>query len=149
HTPHGSLGYVIVEAVDVSDLIETRSLLAQARRLEALGKLSGAVAHDFNNMLAAIAGGCELLRLARRTGPPERIDDNVELIQSSVARAADLTQKLLAFGRQDRFNTEPLDVNRLVSDIAQLFERTLHKNIRVEVHTQPGELYVHADASAL
>lgn len=149
HTQQGSVGYVIVEVVDVSDLIETRSLLAQARRLEALGKLSGAVAHDFNNMLAAIAGGCELLRLARRTGQFERFDEDVELIQSSVARAADLTQKLLAFGRKDRFNTEPLDVNRLVSSIAQLFERTLHKNIRVEVHTQRGELYVHADASAL
>ena len=149
HTSHGNLEYVIVEAVDVSDLIHTRSALAQARRLEALGKLSGAVAHDFNNMLAAIAGGCEMLRLARRHGQLERIDDNVALIQSSVARAADLTKKLLAFGRQDRFNTEPLDINQLVREIAQLFQRTLRKNIDVEVQTQAGELYVHADASAL
>jgi PAS domain S-box-containing protein len=149
HASHGGLGYVILEAVDVSDLIETRSQLAQARRLEALGKLSGAVAHDFNNMLAAISGGCELLRLASRSNQPHLVDENAALIQSSVARAADLTKKLLAFGRQDRFNTEPLDINQLVVSIAQLFERTLHKNITVAVTTQPGELYVQADAAAL
>jgi PAS domain S-box-containing protein len=149
NTPAGGLGYVIIQSVDVTDLVETRSMLAQARRLEALGKLSGAVAHDFNNMLAAISGGCELVKIARNHGNLERVDENLGMIQSSVLRAADLTKKLLAFGRQDRFNTEPLNLNRLVVDIALLFERTLRKNIRVVVDTQPTELYVRADAAAL
>lgn len=149
HTATGSLGYVIVEAVDVSDLVETRSLLAQARRLEALGKLSGAVAHDFNNMLAAIMGGCELVKIARRSGNLERVDENVALIQTSVLRAADLTKKLLAFGRRDRFNSEPLEVNRLVDDISLLFGRTLRKNVEVMVDTDRDELYIDADAAAL
>ena len=149
NTPTGGLGYVIVQSVDVTDLVETRSMLAQARRLESLGKLSGSVAHDFNNMLAAISGGCELVKLARQSGSLERVDENLAMIQSSVLRAADLTKKLLAFGRQDRFNTEPLNVNRLVSDISVLFERTLRKNIRVVVDTPATDLYVHADAAAL
>jgi two-component system cell cycle sensor histidine kinase/response regulator CckA len=143
----GSVEHVLVEVVDVSDLIETRSMLAQARRLEALGKLSGGVAHDLNNMLTAILAGCELMRFSR--GDPRMIAENVELIQASTLRAASLTKQLLAFGRKDRWNSEQLDANRLVDEVARLLQRTLHKNIDLVVAPGDDPMYVRADAAAL
>ena len=143
----GQVRQVLVELVDVSDLVQTRSMLAQARRLESLGKLSGGVAHDLNNMFAAILGGCELVRIAR--GDARKIEDHVKLIQTSVQRAATLTKQLLAFGRKDRWNSEQLDVNRLMYEVSRLLERTLHKNVRVVLLPSDEPSYVRADAAAL
>ena len=103
HTGAGNLGHVIVEMVDVTDLVQTRAMLGQARRLEALGKLSGGVAHDINNMLSAILGAAELVRGARKSGDSQRVDSSLEMISAAVVRASSLTKQLLAFGRQDRF----------------------------------------------
>jgi len=143
----GSVRQVLVEIVDVSDLVETRSMLAQARRLEALGKLSGGVAHDLNNMFAAILGGCELVRYAR--GDARRIEDHVKLIQSSVERAANLTKQLLSFGRKERWNSEQLDLNRLLYEVSRLVERTLHKSIQVVLAPSDEPCYARADSASL
>jgi two-component system cell cycle sensor histidine kinase/response regulator CckA len=149
HTADGRLGRAIVEVVEVSDLVRTRTMLAQARRLEALGKLSGGVAHDINNMLAAIQGASDLLRAGRDLLDPRRIETSRELIQASVSRASSLTKQLLAFGRQDRFESVNIDVNRLVRDMGQLFERTLHKNITFRIVANEQPLYVRGDLAAL
>ncbi|HKP64150.1 MAG TPA: response regulator [Polyangiales bacterium] len=147
HTTDGDLGRVIVEVVEVSDLVRTRTMLAQARRLESLGKLSGGVAHDINNMLAAIQGASDLLRSGRDV--PGRIETSREIIQASVSRASALTKQLLAFGRQDRFESVDIDVNRLTSDMGQLFERTLHKNITIRVLTSDEPVHMRGDLAAL
>jgi PAS domain S-box-containing protein len=144
--PNGTIEHVLVEIVDVSDLVETRSMLAQARRLEALGQLSGGVAHDLNNMLTAIMSGCDLVRFAR--GDERKISDYVSLIQASVERAAALTKQLLAFGRKDRWNSEQLDASQLLREVARLLERTLHKNIDLVVSADAA-CYVRGDAAAL
>jgi two-component system, cell cycle sensor histidine kinase and response regulator CckA len=149
HTADGGLGRVIVEVVEVSDLVRTRTMLAQARRLEALGKLSGGVAHDINNMLAAIQGACDLLSGARDAPDLRRVEVSREIIQASVSRASSLTKQLLAFGRQDRFESVDIDVNRLVLDMGQLFERTLHKNITIRIVTSEDPVYVRGDLAAL
>jgi two-component system, cell cycle sensor histidine kinase and response regulator CckA len=145
----GVVEHLLVEIVDVTDLVETRAQLAQARRLEDLGKLSGGVAHDLNNMLGAILGGCELARLARKHNDGRKIDDNIALIQASVLRAASLTKQLLAFGRKERWNSEQLDLNRLAAETAALLERTLHKNVELVVIESTAPLFVRADAAAL
>ncbi len=149
HTVDGSVGHVIAELADVTDVIDTRSMLAAARRLEALGKLSGGVAHDINNMLGAILNGSELVLLGLKNGDTHRITDSAELIQASVVRAASLTKQLLAFGRKDRWNSEQLDVDKLLSEVVHLLGRTLRKNIDLEILPSEGDCYVRADAAAL
>jgi signal transduction histidine kinase/ActR/RegA family two-component response regulator len=147
HAADRCVAYVLVEIVDVSDVVETRSMLAQARRLEALGKLSGGVAHDLNNMFAAIVGGCEMVKIAR--GDQRKIDDHVALIQASVQRGATLTKQLLAFGRKDRWNSEQLDVTRILREVARLLERTLHKNIELTLSVSDEPCHVRADPAAI
>jgi PAS domain S-box-containing protein len=149
HTGTGNLGHVIIEVVEVSDLVRTRAMLAQARRLEALGKLSGGVAHDINNMLAAILGASELVRSARRSGDLPRMDSGLEMISSAVLRASSLTKQLLAFGRQDRFESVDIDVNRLVLDTGRLFERTLRKNVNVVIVSSDEPAWIRGDVAAL
>jgi PAS domain S-box-containing protein len=149
HTREGRVGHVIAELADVTDLIDTRSMLAAARRLEALGKLSGGVAHDINNMLGAILNGSELVQLGLKSGDTRRIAESAELIQGSVVRAASLTKQLLAFGRKDRWSSEQVDVNRLLSEVVLLLGRTLRKNIDLAILPSDDGCYVRADAAAL
>ena len=143
----GGVTSVLVELYDHTDLIETRKMLARARRLEALGKLSGGVAHDLNNMFAAIMGGCELIRLAR--GDATRIEANRKLIQRSVDRAAALTKQLLAFGRKESAKRVPLDANQLLAEVTRLLERTLHKHLDLVVTASDTPCHVLADAAAV
>jgi two-component system cell cycle sensor histidine kinase/response regulator CckA len=149
HDPQGALSHVLVEVVEITDLIDTRTLLTQARRLEALGKLSGGVAHDVNNMLSAIVGGSELVRAGQRRGEPHRIGAGLEVIDSSAQRAGALIKQLLTFGRQERSESIDIDVNELVLDMGKLFERTLHKSISIEITPAVETVHVRGDTAAL
>jgi PAS domain S-box-containing protein len=149
HAPDESLSHVILEIVDVSEVVQTRTELGQARRLEALGKLSGGIAHDFNNMLAAILAASELLRMARKRGDDEDSELALDGIQTTVERASSLTKQLLAFGRQDRIAAVDADIGKMLTEMARLLERTLHRNITLRVIVPEYPLYVRGDVAAL
>jgi PAS domain S-box-containing protein len=149
HAPSGALSHVIVEVVDVSEVVQTRMQLGQARRLEALGKLSGGIAHDFNNMLAAILAGAELLKTARQRGSATDGELAIEGIQMTVERASGLTKQLLAFGRQDRIASVDVEVGQLLRDVVRLLQRTIHRNIAIEVRAPAEPLYLRGDVAAL
>jgi signal transduction histidine kinase/ActR/RegA family two-component response regulator len=109
---------------------QAQSALQQAQRIEAVGRLTTGVAHDFNNLLTAIAGNLELLAL--RIAKDERAERLIAAAQRAADRGAKLTQQLLAFSRQQRLASEPLDLNRLVENTRGLLRSTIAQSVRIE-----------------
>jgi signal transduction histidine kinase len=104
--------------------------LRQAQKMEALGQLTGGVAHDFNNMLAIIVGNLDML--IRRLNGQEKLMSLAENALSGANRAAALTKGLLAFSRQQPLDPRPTDVNKCVADMSELLRRSLGEHIAVE-----------------
>lgn len=105
--------------------------LRQLQKMEAVGVLSGGIAHDFNNMLAVVISGLNLTqrRLARGDTDVQQFMDGA---MEGAKRAAALTQRLLAFARQQPLAPEPIDANRLVSGLTDLLTRSLGETIALE-----------------
>jgi PAS domain S-box-containing protein len=128
--------------------------LEQSQRLESLGQLAGGVAHDFNNLIAAILSyasfvSAELARDLEAAGArSERVQgllDDVDQITQAAQRAARLTHQLLAFGRRDFVNPEVLDLNATVADVETLLRRTLGEHVTLATSCETGLDAVRAD----
>jgi signal transduction histidine kinase len=106
--------------------------------MESVGKLTGGIAHDFNNLLAGIGGSLELLQKRLGQGRFASIDRYIDAVQSSVRRAAALTQRLLAFSRRQTLDPRPTDVNALVHGMEELIRRSVGPTVELEVGAAPG-----------
>ena len=132
------------------DVTERRALeeqLRQAQRLESIGRLAGGVAHDFNNLLTVIGGRAQLLLSRLRPGDPTRRD--VELIQKTGARAAQLTQQLLAFSRRQVLQPKILDLNEVVTGLESMLRRLIGEHIELVTGLARGLGTVRADPGQL
>ena len=107
--------------------------LRQAQKMEAVGQLTGGLAHDFNNLLGGIAGSLELLGTRLAQGRYRDMEKYIVAARGASNRAAALTHRLLAFSRRQTLDPKPTDVNRLVTDMADLLRRTVGPEIAVEV----------------
>jgi signal transduction histidine kinase len=108
----------------------TESQVRQAQKMEAIGQLTGGVAHDFNNILTVITGTIEILAAAVKDRP--QLAQITNLIAAAATRGADLTQHLLAFARRQPLQPRNTDVNALVIDVARLLRPTLGEQIEIE-----------------
>ena len=98
--------------------------LRQSQKMTAVGQLTAGIAHDFNNLLTGIGGAIEMV--GRRVPQPSPdVARFLDLAQTGVSRAATLTQRMLAFARQQPLQIEPIDANRLVTGMSELLRRTL------------------------
>ncbi|MGA8962219.1 MAG: ATP-binding protein, partial [Pseudolabrys sp.] len=120
--------------------------LRQSQKMEAVGQLTGGVAHDFNNLLTIIIGN---LGIAKRGVVESRAERALNNALVGAERAAQLTQRLLAFSRRQPLNPRVLDVNKLILSISDLLVRTLGENIELESIGAAGLWKVEADASEL
>src|ERR1700712_985459 len=116
--------------------------------MEAVGQLTGGIAHDFNNMLAVVIGGLNLAQRKLAKGDSD-ISRFVEGAMDGAKRAADLTQRLLAFSRQQPLAPKPLNINKMVAGMRELLDRTLGETISVETVLSAGLWQVEADAAQL
>jgi PAS domain S-box-containing protein len=142
-------------AFDITDrlraqakLAETEDALRQSQKMEAVGQLTGGIAHDFNNMLAVVIGSLDLA--SRRLGTEDtRVKRYIAAAAEGAERAASLTQRLLAFARQQPLRPEALDSNRLVLGMSDLLRHSLGG--AVELHTDLGDglWQTHADPNQL
>jgi signal transduction histidine kinase/CheY-like chemotaxis protein len=122
--------------------------LRQSQKMEAIGQLAAGLAHDFNNMLSVILSGVGLAKrgLTREGGNPERY---LDAAIAGVQRAASLTHRLLAFSRQQPLSPQPLDPNKMVSEMAELLRRTLGQRVMLETVLAGGLWRANADAGEL
>jgi signal transduction histidine kinase len=122
--------------------------LRQSQKMEAMGHLTGGLAHDFNNMLAVVIGNLNLLsrRLARGDTDVSRY---VAQAMDGAERATALTHRLLAFARKQALTPEPLEINRLVSGLSEMLNRTLGEAIRIETVPAGGLWTINVDAGQL
>jgi signal transduction histidine kinase len=131
-------------ADEVRERTKAEEQLRQVQKMEAVGQLTGGIAHDFNNMLAVIIGGLNLLqrRLAKGELDVQRF---VEGAIDAAQRAASLTQRLLAFSRQQPLALEPVNANKLIAGMADLLSRTLGEQIAIETVLSAGLWQAKAD----
>src|ERR1700751_3837513 len=108
----------------------TESKVRQAQKMEAVGQLTGGVAHDFNNILTVITGSIEIVGDAVKHDP--LLTQITEMIGAAAARGADLTQHLLAFARRQPLQPRATDVNAMVVDAARLLRPTLGEQVEIE-----------------
>jgi signal transduction histidine kinase/CheY-like chemotaxis protein len=111
-------------------LMASQERLRQAEKLESIGRLAGGIAHDFNNQLAGIMAFADLIRITAEENSDIR--QYAENIMASSRRSADLTGQLLAFARKGNLLKMPVDIHRLLTDLASLLGRTLDKHITVK-----------------
>jgi len=119
----------------------------QVQRMEAVGRLAGGVAHDFNNILTAITNYADLALL--RLEPASPLRRNLEEILAAADRAALLTQQLLAFSRRQIISPRVVDLNAIIAEMAKMLRRLLGSDIELAVHTQTGLPRIFADAGQI
>ena len=132
------------------EITERRRLeeqLRQAQKMEAVGRLAGGVAHDFNNVLTAIFGYADLLREDLPTQSPARQD--VDEIRKAATRAAGLTRQLLAFSRQQVLEPVVVNLNDVVQDVEKMLQRLIGEDIALRTVLAPDLGNVLADAGQL
>ncbi|HVU78368.1 MAG TPA: ATP-binding protein [Gaiellaceae bacterium] len=119
------LGISLIE--DVSERRELEEQLRQAQKMEAIGKLAGGVAHDFNNLMTAVLGYSDLVLKRLPPGDPNR--EKVEAIRESSIRASDLTRQLLAFGRRQMLQIADLDLRDVLARMDSLLRRLIGEDV--------------------
>ena len=118
--------------------------LRQAAKMEAVGRLAGGVAHDFNNVLTAVTGYSELL--LERSDPKDPHRHYLEEIKKGGERAATLTQQLLAFSRQQVIQPKAVDLNTLVTNLVMMLQRLIGEHILLHTTLAPSLGLVYVDA---
>ena len=138
---------VLLSLVDSSEETRLKRQVAQATKMQAVGQLAGGVAHDFNNVLTAILGYCDLMLLRHTPGDSDY--DDIQQIRANTNRAASLTRQLLAFSRQQTLRPEVLQLPDVVSEVSQLLKRLLGGKIDFRVRHDRNLGAVRADPQQL
>lgn len=143
----GSRHGLVVLGRDITERKQAEKLLRQAQKMESLGILAGGVAHDFNNLLVAMLGQTSLALAKMRAESPAR--PHVEKAVSAANRAADLTQKMLAYSGRGHFEVRPLNLNTLIEENLHLFEVSIPKNVSLRSELADDLPLIEADAGQM
>ncbi|CAI8718240.1 two-component system, cell cycle sensor histidine kinase and response regulator CckA [Pseudomonas sp. IT-196MI5] len=123
--------------------------LRHAQKMDAVGQLTGGIAHDFNNMLTGIIGSLDLMQRYIADGRTSEIGRFTEAAVSSANRAAALTHRLLAFSRRQSLNRKPLNPNKLIHSLEDLFSRTKGDHIELKLQLAEDIWRISTDVSQL
>jgi PAS domain S-box-containing protein len=132
---------------DMTQRIALEQQLRQSQKLDAIGHLTGGVAHDFNNILTVITGSIEFL--ANEVAHSPQLASIARMIDDAAARGADLTRQLLAFARKQPLQPQSTDINRLILDTAQLLRPTLGESVEIKTTLEEDHWPAMIDPSQL
>src|SRR5579872_511526 len=140
-------------ASELEKRMNAEEAFRQAQKMEAIGQLTGGIAHDFNNLLTIVIGGLDMIdrQLQKMPESPEaaRIRRSRAMALDGAKRAATLTSRLLAFSRRQPLAPRPLDLNRLVTGLGDMLQRSLGETIALETVSGAGLWPAFADPSQL
>jgi len=123
---------------DVTDQMVAEERLRQSQKMEAVGQLTGGLAHDFNNLLMGITGSLEIIRKRMDQGRAEDVNRYLDAAQNAARRAGILTQRLLAYSRQQALDPRPIDINELVAGMEELVRHSVGPEFDTRVHPHVG-----------
>jgi PAS domain S-box-containing protein len=132
---------------DITEYKRLEEQLRQSQKMEAVGQLAGGVAHDFNNLLMIIEAHSD--RIREKVSPDDSMYADAVEIRNAVARAASLTERLLAFGRKQLLQPRILDLSSILHEVGNMIRRLLAENIELEVNVEPGLLSVKVDRNQI
>ncbi len=132
---------------DMTQQIIIEERLREAEKMEALGQLSGGVAHDFNNQLAGILGYSEIIR--EEAGNNPQLAGYVDKIISSAKRASDMTAQLLAYSRKGKYQVTPVDIHKIIGDVSAIITRASEKRITIREELNAEDPYTAGDYTQL
>lgn len=132
-----------------AELADAQDLLRQSQKMEAVGQLTGGLAHDFNNILAGIGGSLEMISTRLAQGRVGELDRYITGASAAAKRAAGLTQRLLAFSRRQTLDPKPTNLNTLVNGLLELIHRSVGPAIHVETAGAAGLWTTFVDAGQL
>lgn len=127
----GGAADIALCAIDTTEQKQLETQFAESQKLQAVGHLAGGVAHDFNNMLTAIIGYCDLLLVRHRQSDPSFPD--IMQIKQNANRAAGLVRQLLAFSRRQTLRPQVIELTDVISDVTALLRRLIGERITLEV----------------
>jgi len=146
---NGETTGVVLVFRDITEEYVLQERLRQGEKMQAIGQLAGGIAHDFNNMLGGIVGAAELLQLNEDVLADEESKMSLEIIMQASEQAAELTSKLLAFGRKGKMTSTAIDVHRIVDDTVAILHRTIDKKITIFIKKNARNPTISGDNTAL
>ena len=145
--PAGRITNYVAVKRDITREVQLEAQLRQSQKMEAIGRLAGGVAHDFNNILTVILLQTELI--TGRGGLPEAAREGLQQIRAAAERAANLTRQLLLFSRRQVMQPRDLDLNEVVRNLAKMLQRIIGEDVHLELRPYPAPLMTRADAGML
>jgi PAS domain S-box-containing protein len=131
---------------NVTEQYLLKERLRHSEKMEAIGQLTGGIAHDYNNMLSGILGGIELLEKAQSS---EDVSKHTEVIKMSAKRACELNEKLLSFGRKTELVFLPVNINKAIQNTIDILKYTLDRKISINFEKSKEEIFVNGSLSQL
>ena len=145
-TKDGRPAEIVGTTLDITERKGLEQQLAQAQKLEALGRLTGGIAHDFNNMLSIVIGNLDLVQ---KSIADETAARRAKSALDGALRCAEMTQRLLTFARRRPFETKAVDLAAFVPTVVELLRRTLDEKIAVRLDIQDGLWRIRSDPTQI